>query len=215
MMVAGLFWFGSYEWFRESVRKPFVITDYMYANALEVAKMDTYAEDGVLPHIAFRTGDDGADLYRHACRSCHTMDGYRPLKPAFDGTDQEFIAAIVRGVHALKGNMPPFPGTEEESNMLASNIYSQTDHRPLGEIFGLDGVNLGKKVYDIRCSKCHVVGGYNDKTESLAGLEDQDYQDILDMAGDLGEEMPDFTGDEQERLALIEYLKTLKVGGDQ
>jgi len=58
-----------------------------------------------------------------------------------------------------------------------------------------------------------MMGGYNDKTESLAGLADQDYHDILDMAGDLGEEMPDFTGDDKERLALIEYLKTIKVGG--
>ena len=45
------------------------------------------------------------------------------------------------------------------------------------------------------------------------GLEDQDYHDLLDMAGDLAEEMPSFTGDEVEREALIAYLKSLSEGG--
>ncbi len=215
MLVVGLLWFGSYEWFRESVRKPYVISEYMYANALEVKDIATYEEEGLLPHIEFRTGNDGADLFRHTCRSCHTMDGYRPLKPAFDGADQEFITSLVRYVEVLKGNMPPFPGIEEEARMVAAHIYSKTDHRHLSEIYNLEGVELGKKVYDVRCGACHVIGGFNDKWESIVGLEREDYEVLLDMAGDLAEEMPPFTGDEKEREALIEFFMTLKEGGAQ
>jgi hypothetical protein len=55
-MALGLAWFGSFEWFRESVRKPYIITDYMYGNGVELAKADAYREDGYLKHMTFRTG---------------------------------------------------------------------------------------------------------------------------------------------------------------
>ena len=213
-MLFGLAWFGSYEWFRESLRKPFVITDYMYGNATEVAKEKKYREEGYLANIQFRTGDNGADLFRHACRSCHTVNGYHPLKPAYDGTDAEFIAATIRGAHVMYGNMPPFMGTEEEIKQLADYLYDKIDKRPTSEIYSVSGKSLGKKVYDIRCGKCHRFGGYNDKAESLLGLNDQDYHDLLDMAGDIADEMPAFTADSTEREALIQYLKSIPQGGN-
>jgi mono/diheme cytochrome c family protein len=214
-MALGLAWFGSFEWFRESVRKPYIITDYMYGNGVELAKADDYREDGYLKHMTFRTGDDGADLFRRSCRSCHQLSGYQPLKPAYDGTDAEFIAGTIRGAHVMRGNMPEFYGTDEEIDMLAAYLDSKIDHRHLGEIYGLSGVALGKKIYDVRCGKCHVMGGYNDKSESILGLTEEDYNDLLDMAGDLAEEMPPFTGDDAEREALIEYLQSLGEGGPQ
>ena len=59
-----------------------------------------------------------------------------------------------------------------------------------------------------------VLTGYNDKFESLVGLAETDYHDILDMAGDLGEEMPQWTGTDREREALVQFLLTLKEKGD-
>lgn len=213
VMALGLLCFGEYEWMREAIRKPYVIHDYMYGNAVEVSDVGHFQTDGMLPRIAYRTGDDGADLFRRSCRSCHTMDGYKPLRPKFDGTDEAFIAAMVRGVGVMRGNMPPFAGTEPESHLIAAHIYSQTDHRSLSEIYGLSGVELGRRVYEIRCGGCHQIGGYDDKAESLTGLSDEEYNDLLDGAGGLADEMPDFTASDEERAALIEYLKTLPQGG--
>ncbi|MCP4685603.1 MAG: hypothetical protein GY867_09170, partial [bacterium] len=178
-----------------------------------VAHQEAYLEDGYLAHMAFKTNDPGADLYRRACRSCHTIDGYKALKPFFDGTDEEFIAGIVRGTGAMKGNMPPWFGTEKESQLLAAHIYGQVDQRHSSEIYGMSGAALGEKVYELRCSGCHEFDGFNDKFESLVDLTEEDYHDILDMAGEFAEEMPDFTGDKIERAALNEYLMTLTEGG--
>ena len=214
-MVLGLLLIGEYEWMRESIRKPYVIYGYMYGNAIEVADSAHLRVDGLLPHIAYRTGDDGADLFRHACRSCHTVDGYKALKPYFDGTDEPFIAAMIRGVRVMRGSMPPFLGTENESKLIAGHVYRLTDQRSLAEIYGLSGADLGRKVYEIRCGTCHVMGGYDDKSSSLIGLSDADYGSLLDNAGELAEEMPDFTARPEERAALIEYLKTLPKGGAQ
>jgi mono/diheme cytochrome c family protein len=215
VMVLGIGWFGAYEWYRESVRKPFVVTDYMYANAVTLNELETLQTDGMLPSIAWKTGDDGKDLFLHSCRSCHTFDGYKALKPHYDGTDVEFIAGTIRGAHMMKGNMPEFAGTFEEADILAGFIASQVDSRPLSEIYGLSGLELGKKAYDVRCGKCHVFGGFNDKSASLLDIEATDIGDILDMAGDFADEMPPYTGDETERAALIEYIMSLNEGGAQ
>ncbi len=214
-MALGLGWFGAFEWFRESIRKPYVITDYMYGNGVELANLDKYEEEGYLANMTFRTGDDGADLFRHACRSCHTIDGYKPLKPALDGTDAEFIAGIIRGTHVMKGNMPEMRMPDEEVEKLALYLEKQIDKNHIKDIYGLSGLELGKKVFDIRCGRCHEMGGYNDKSESLLGLDDEDYNDILDNASDFADEMPPFTGDNVERQAMIEYLKSLEEEGAQ
>ncbi len=212
LMALGLTYFGAFEWTRESLRKPYVITGYMYANGVEVSKAKDYQSAGYLNEIAFHTENPAADLYRRLCRSCHTMTGYKALKPHYDGTNAEFIAGTIIGLSVMQPNMPPFQGTEQEAKLLAEYIYAQVDHRPFEQIYPLQGVELGRKVYQIRCGKCHIVGGFNDKIASLAGLTVDDYNNLLDMAGEIAVEMPPFTGDSTERAALIQYLSTLSEG---
>jgi mono/diheme cytochrome c family protein len=212
MMIAGLLFFGAFEWSRESIRKPYAIYGYMYGNGIDVAQAEQLKTDGMLAHMSYRTGDDGADLFRRACRSCHTLSGYKALKPAFDGTDEAFIAGIVKSTHKLRGNMPPFLGNEAESQMIAAHLYAQTDQRSTSQIYGLAGVELGKKVYEIRCGKCHVIGGYNDKAETIAGLTDADYTELRATSGELDEFMPAYSGSDEDWNAMVEYLKTLTPG---
>lgn len=203
-------WFGAFEWFRESIRKPYVISGYMYGNSIELSKRDLYEKEGYLRHIAFRTGNDGADLFRRSCRSCHTIDGYKPLKPAFDGTDTKFISGIIKGAHVIKGNMPPFLGTAEEAGKLAEYIRSRIDTRHMSEIYGLEGAELGKKVFAVRCGKCHVFGGYNDNSATMVGIAREDYNDLLEFSGEIADAMPPFTGDAAEKEAMFKYLSSMK-----
>lgn len=212
LMALGFCYFGSFEWWRESLRKPFVIVDYMYGNRVAVNTVSETAAAGFLPGVEYRTGDDGADLFRQQCRTCHTISGYKALKPHYDGTDIDFIAGTIIGQHTMIGNMPPFSGTPQEAQLIAAHLYQFTDHRHISEIYNLSGQSLGEKVYEIRCGKCHVIGGYSDKTESLVNLDDGEYNDLLDIIGELTDEMPAFTGDSTERAALIEYFKTLSKG---
>lgn len=212
LMVLGLAWFGSFEWFRESIRKPYVITGYMYGNGVEVGKTDRYKKEGYLAQLAFKTGDDGADLFRHACRSCHTINGYKALKPAFDGTDRPFIASIIRSAHLLKGNMPPFLGKPEEAEKIAGYLYQRIDTRPMDEVYKLQGAELGRQAYAVRCGKCHVIGAASDKAKSFAGLPASDLDAMLSAAADMGEGMPAYTGGAKERAALVTFMEQLGKG---
>jgi mono/diheme cytochrome c family protein/cytochrome bd-type quinol oxidase subunit 1 len=209
LMAVGLAWFGSFEMFREGLRKPYAITGYIYGNGTEVAQVEHYRTDGYLSHIAYRSGDDGADLFRHACRSCHTVTGFKPLKPAFDGTDREFIAAIVRGTHLLKGHMPTFFGTAAEADEVAAYLFSRIDQRPLEQICAERGESVGPKAYAMRCGKCHPIGTASDKSVSFAGLDSDGLNGVLDMAASLGDGMPAYTGSPTERAALVAYMQTL------
>lgn len=212
-MFLGLTWFGAFEWSRESLRKPYIVTGYIYGNGAEVAESARYQREGLLAQIPYRTGDDGADLFRHACRSCHTLSGYKALKPAIDGTGRAFVLGLVQGTQAIRGNMPPFLGTPAEAEKLAEHLYQHLDQRPISAIYHLEGAALSRKVYDLRCGKCHIPGTASDKGKSLAGQSAEDLSGLLDMAASLGEGMPAYTGDAAERKALIAHLQFLGKGG--
>lgn len=214
ILALGFTGFGAFEFLRESLRKPWIVPGAMYGNGIEVGDLDAYRADGLLAHTAFRTGDDGRDLFLRSCRSCHTLHGYQPLAPAFDGTDGAFVAGVVRGADRLKGRMPPFAGTAEEAETLGAWIAARVDGRPLAEVTGLSGTALGARAWEVRCGKCHVPGGHQDIVPSLAGLGPEELSEFLDTAGEISEQMPPYTGDEVERAALIEHLTTLGRGGE-
>ena len=59
LMVLGLAWFGAFESFRESVRKPYIISGYIYGNGTEVAQTEAYKNGGFLAQIQYTTGEMG------------------------------------------------------------------------------------------------------------------------------------------------------------
>lgn len=207
LLLLGLGWFGAFETFRESVRKPYIVTGYLYGNGVPVAKLAETRHRGLLGGAQYPSGDPGADLFRMACRSCHTWSGYKPLQPAFAGTDPAFIAAMVRSSHLLRGPMPPFPGTAAEADQLAAWLHARGGRRLLSDLHA--GPLLGQRAFEIRCGGCHAVGSAGDKSKSFAGLGAEEIGGLLDMAADLGEGMPAYTGDATERAALIAYLQDL------
>jgi len=213
LMLLGFAWFGSFEFLRESIRKPWLIADYLYGNGVEVARLEGTRRDGLLAHAAYRTGDPGRDLFLRSCRSCHTLDGYKAIAPAFDGTDAAFVAGAIRGLPRMPGNMPPFPGSFEESETLGAWIAERVDPRPLAEIHGLEGEALGERAFEVRCSRCHAQGSANDLARILAGMSPEEISEFLDTAGELSDQMPPFTGDAAERDALAAHLSRLASGG--
>jgi len=205
LLLAALVAFGGFEFFRESVRKPYVIHGYMYAHGVRVDRVKAGGEVSLLDRIAYRTGDDGRDLFNYACRTCHELEGYRAVRPFFDGTDKDYIGGALAGLHKMRAPMPAFAGNAEERATLAAWIAARVDTRPLHEIRGAKGVTLGRMVYEARCASCHVLGGYGDVRDTLADFEAAEIDEVLSDV-EMSEEMPVFSGDDEDRRALIEYI---------
>ncbi len=209
LLIFGLMGFGGFEFYRESVRKPYVIHGYMYANGQRADAVQAGGEDSLLERIAYRTGDDGRDLFNYSCRTCHQLEGFRAVKPFFDGTDKTYISGALAGLHVMQAPMPPFAGNAEEREILAAWIAERVDTRPLHEIHGSAGLELGRQVYEARCGSCHVVGGFSDVRETLVDFDAEEIDEVL-SDNEMSEEMPRFDGDDKERQALIEYILSWK-----
>ena len=89
LAIAAFAFFGSYERLREGVRKPFLIHSYMFSNGLRVADIADVNQRGVLAasgwagHAAAQDpADAGRQVFRAQCSSCHTLDGYQPIRAA-------------------------------------------------------------------------------------------------------------------------------------
>jgi hypothetical protein len=124
---------GVTEWVREAVRKPYIIYGYMYANSLRLADVERVRQQGVLksarwvrqhevdPHALERSGEE---VFRVQCASCHTVNGYNSIRFSVKGWSWVMIDYQLAHLSALKGFMPPFPGTDAERQALGAWLTS-------------------------------------------------------------------------------------------
>ncbi len=73
----------------------------------------------------------------------------------------------------------------------------------------------GKAVYRAACLRCHCVDGYNAMRPLVRNWSGKTMKHLLDHMAEIKSSMPDFPGNESEKLALVHYLLTLnpKKGG--
>lgn len=127
---------AEFEMVRESVRKPFIIYNYMYANGVLASEVERYKEEGFLPNMSMlgvtevtdeNQYEAGRAVYQGQCMSCHTIDGWRS-KRAFSkrvaGWTEESLAGYISVIHETRPFMPPFAGTDEELAALAHYIMT-------------------------------------------------------------------------------------------
>lgn len=139
IVALGLITTGATEWVREAVRKPYIIYDYMYSNAVRTQEVADVYEKGVLGSAkwALVSEEDKQDLlklgekvFRFHCQSCHTVNGFNGIKFAVKGWEKDFIDVQLQNLNQLKGYMPPFLGTDEERRALTEWLYSLNNPSP-------------------------------------------------------------------------------------
>lgn len=122
---------AEFEMVRESVRKPFIIYDYMYANGVLEKNEEKFNEEGYLANSTFATVkqvtednmyEAGEELYKGQCLACHTIEGFRKSRSfsyRIDGWSEEALDGYIETLHEARPFMPPFVGTDEERKALA------------------------------------------------------------------------------------------------
>jgi cytochrome bd-type quinol oxidase subunit 1 len=132
LVVIGVGWMGGFEYMREIARKPFVIGDYMYSTSIKTSDVELLNREGVLAHARWTTVKEitpetrvlaGEELFRIECLSCHTVDGIRnDIVPRVKGLPFLGVLAHLTGQGKVQTYMPPFVGTAQEREALASYI---------------------------------------------------------------------------------------------
>jgi mono/diheme cytochrome c family protein len=213
---------GSFEFVRESIRLPYVIGNYLYANSLysdaipgdSGFDVDAVNSAGVLQtarwvDIRAVTPQNqvaaGHEIFRVDCESCHTADAYRGVKHylTLRQWDQSKILAMLGGLDLMhNGVMPPFAGNDGERGALAAYLSTLHSVSP-----GAGTAADGKTVFERNCSMCHQV---NAKDPLFANLP-RDTQAANDAVKDLPSLfplMPDLKLADQERALLVQWVNT-------
>ncbi len=135
MFVSAIGFIGEFEVVRESIRKPYIIYNYMYVNGITAAKAEAMNRDGYLAHSTIAKVkkiteenkiEAGREIYEGQCLACHTIDGWRSkraLANRLQGWPQQSIESYIPTMHQVRPMMPPFAGTKEEVEALAAYLY--------------------------------------------------------------------------------------------
>jgi mono/diheme cytochrome c family protein len=152
-------WLLSYfERIREFVRKPDVIEEYLYSNALRRADYPLFAEDGLLTYATYSPSraadkagelDAGREMFRLACSRCHTTSGVNGIVQKLGDLfgeqpwDATAIDTYLRGMHNARPFMPPVPGNEAERRALVDYLIELRE-RP-GPLHGAQTVGAANR----------------------------------------------------------------------
>jgi len=176
-----------------------------------------------------KQAEQGRQVFRLLCASCHTIDGYLAMRPLVAGqgvraiettlgrlaspvddagrpttwTNPALRLATWRGRH-----MPPFVGTPEEQHALAVQLAMlgglAADDVRSAESAG----NAGQAVFDANCAMCHGADGEWPLVKR-ASRPSAEFYELIGRLPSINEMMPPFEGSEDERKALADHLAQL------
>ena len=138
-MVLALGFMGLFERVREFIRKPYIISNYMYSNLLKEDDYPLYKRDGVLKWATYTSTpvinatnkiEAGRNVFILTCSRCHTTQGVNSIVAVFDRMyghsgkpfDQKAMENYINNLHQAREFMPPFPGNQAEVEALSSYI---------------------------------------------------------------------------------------------
>jgi mono/diheme cytochrome c family protein/cytochrome bd-type quinol oxidase subunit 1 len=212
---------ASFEFVRESIRKPFIINNYLYANSIYANpipgdggfNLDHINQAGVLQTgkwIQTRklTPENqvavGREIFRVECESCHTVDAYRGLKHylALRQWDRDKLRAMLGSLSLMhNGVMPPFAGTDAERDALAAFLNS------VQPVSAVPASMDGRTVFLRNCSVCHQEQ-LQDALFSKLPKDPAVASESLKSLPSLFPLMPDLKLTDQEREALANWVNT-------
>ncbi len=139
---------GAGEGFREGVRRPYIISQYMYGNQVIArdlpakgvkSEVERFQEEGLLNHLYFvstETQKDsheakirlGRSIVLYQCANCHSLEKYgkiRPLPPLLEDLAPESPDDVAGFLDALGDYpyMPPFSGDDADKEAAGYYLY--------------------------------------------------------------------------------------------
>lgn len=212
---------GYFEFVRESIRKPYVIANYLYANSLYASKIpgdggfsvDEVSATGILKVAKWIDNRDltpgdqvpvGREIFRLECESCHTLDAYRGIKQylTLRQWDQDKTGIMLGSLDLMhNGVMPPFAGTDAERGALAAFLSSV---EPVSAAAGA-AAGDGWTIFEQNCAMCHQPTTGESFLKDLPGDPKTAGKALEDLTN-LAPVMPDLKLSETQRKALVQWI---------
>ncbi len=219
---------GSFEMVRESLRKPYVISNYLYSNSLYSATLPGdggFSEDEVSANGALKSAhwvvnkeitpanelDAGHEVFRVECQSCHTQNAYRGIRKliAQRQWDEAKIEAMTGGLNFMhNGVMPAFAGTDQERVALAKYLSSLEPITTEATNASVDGAT----VFARNCAMCHQVTPADPLFTNLV-RDPAAAADALQSLPALFPVMPDLKLTAQQRAAVVQWINAQRGPG--
>lgn len=219
VMLAALGTMGSFEFVREAVRKPFVIANYMYDNSLystaspadggfSVEAIDSAGVMKTARWVKPAVGvEAGKEIFRVECAACHTVDGYRAVRPLLAARqwNKAELSAMLGSLDMMhNGVMPPFAGTDAERGDLAAYLATLYPAGPAPV--------EGARLFLTRCAVCHDAAGEDPAIRTIRALDRDTASDMLKDLPSLFVRMPDLKLNDQQRMMLVVWIQTQFAG---
>lgn len=140
LLFTGLAYMGSFEWIRESGRRPYLIHGFIYSNAILVADEENINEKGLLQNARWTRHKEvtrgnmtaaGKEIFLLSCSSCHSVGGLlNDIIPLTDKYTVFSLDAHLNGMGKINTYMPRFFGSETERRAVAAYIVEELHGKP-------------------------------------------------------------------------------------
>jgi mono/diheme cytochrome c family protein len=126
--LAAILFVAQFEFLRESMRKPYVMPGYMYANQVLVKEQPHFVKAGLLENsywYNYEAADlpPGKYLFMQNCSRCHAIGGFNDIRARVAGRSADGIYVILGNMNSMVPFMPPFSGSDRERRILADYLY--------------------------------------------------------------------------------------------
>jgi len=127
----------------------------------------------------------------------------------------EYMREIARKPYVLYGNMysngirPSQSKEIQEAGILATAKWTK-----IREVDPADPGVAGKEIFNLECSACHTVKGYNGIANKINRMTERGIEAQLTGLGSVHTYMPPFLGTENERKAIAAYLNQTVNGNE-
>jgi mono/diheme cytochrome c family protein len=126
---------GSLEFVREGIRKPYVVSGYLYSNGIFKSDVAELNRAGILSRARWavpqganpRTAlpeERGRWVFDAQCAHCHTREGFNGIMPLVQGWSRPLIDMSLSRLDEMKYFMPPFVGNDAERRDLGAYLDS-------------------------------------------------------------------------------------------
>jgi mono/diheme cytochrome c family protein/cytochrome bd-type quinol oxidase subunit 1 len=168
----------------------------------------------------------GREVFRLECSVCHTQGAHLGIRRLVRGKSVAALTAVLDALAKPVGvdgqptswtdphlrlatwlgrRMPPFAGTQAEKRALAIHL-ARLGGDALAGVTETPPEGAGRRAFEQHCSPCHGPEAAWPITDRLRGRSASDFYDLIGRLPQVREEMPPFSGSEDERRALAQYL---------